>query len=80
MRPKDKTCMYVVCMYVVCTVCLWCVLMLHDDRYLEPPIPVVQRRVRVNHWSMGQHPNSQTPHTSNSVKNCVLTPPHQFVI
>jgi hypothetical protein len=39
-------------------------------RYLESPIFSVQRRFRVK----SQHPNSQSPHTSNSVQNCILSP------
>ncbi len=39
--------------------------MLQGHRYLEPPILGVQRR-RVK----SLHPNSQSPHTSNSVQNC----------
>jgi hypothetical protein len=52
-------------------VCMWYVIMLQDHRYLESPILGVQRRFRVK----GQHPNSQPPHTSNSVKNCAYVPP-----
>ena len=60
-------CMNVVCMWVVC---VWYEIILQDHRYLDPPILDVQRRFRVER----QHPNSQSPHTSNSVKNCVLSP------
>ena len=47
---------------------------LQGHRYLEPPILGVQRR-RVK----SQHPNSQTPHTSNSVQNCVSSLTTTFV-
>ena len=43
--------------------------MIQGHRYLESPILGVQRR-RVK----CQHPNSQSPHTSNSVHNCVSSP------
>ena len=43
---------------------------LQDHRYLEIPILGVQRRFR----DKSQHPNSQFPHTSNSVQDCVLSP------
>ena len=42
---------------------------LQGHRYLESPILGVQRR-RVK----CQHPNSQPPHTSNSVRNCASSP------
>jgi hypothetical protein len=41
-----------------------------DNRYLEPPILDIQRRFRVK----CEHPNSQTPHISNSVQDCSLSP------
>jgi hypothetical protein len=44
--------------------------MLLGHRYLEPLILGVQRRFGVKR----QHPNSQPPHTSNSVQNCALSP------
>ena len=54
---------------VVATLSPHNVVMIQGHRYLEPPILDVQRR-RVNR----QHPNSQPPHTSNSVQNCVSSP------
>jgi hypothetical protein len=51
-------------------VCMWYVIMIQDHRYLESPILDEQRRFRVK----CQHPNSQVPHTSHSVQNCVLSP------
>ena len=57
--------MYVGCMYVV----LLSVIMFQDHRYLEPPDPRRTETFRVN----SQHPNSQPPHTFNSVQNCVLS-------
>ena len=44
--------------------------MFQDHRNLETLILGVQRRFRVK----CQHPNTQPPHTSNSVQNCVLSP------
>jgi hypothetical protein len=39
-------------------------------RYLEPSILGLTETLRVKR----QHPNSQLPHTSNSVQNCALSP------
>ena len=61
-----STILYVVSMWVVC---MWYVIMVEDHRYWQSPILSVQRRFRVK----CQHPNSQPPHTSNSVQNCDLT-------
>ena len=43
---------------------------LQVHRYLEPSILGVTETLRVKR----QHPNSQLPHTSNSVQNCALSP------
>jgi hypothetical protein len=52
-----------VCMYVVCN---------HDPgpSVLVTPDPRCTDRFRVK----CQHPNSQSPHTSDNVQNCVLSP------
>ena len=64
---SPQFCVYLVCMWVVC---MWNVIMIQGHRYFEPPILGVQRRCRVK----CQHPNSHPPHSSNSVKNCTLSP------
>jgi hypothetical protein len=43
---------------------------LQVHRYLEPSILGVTETLRVK----SQHPNSQPPHTSNSIQNCALSP------
>ena len=43
---------------------------LQVHRYLEPSILGVTETLRVK----SQHPNSQPPHTSDSIQNCALSP------
>jgi hypothetical protein len=55
-------------------ICMWYVIMVQDHRYLETPPPSFGD-VFVSS-AAGQRPNAQPPHTSNSVKNCALSPPN----